>query len=138
MQAKPSIPSPVSSAAHKLRGWYSGIVTWLDNSSLCPLFRQAGVTAEQWNQLAALIAEYSRASDALRLEVERRRTEIYDLLAAPEVDPSAIAAKQQEILEGRRRLQNLCIQEFLAEKRLLTPDQQKACLDLLRYRSAEI
>jgi len=67
-------------------------------------------------------------------EVNRLRGEMIDLVAAPDPDTDAIRAKQEEILAGHRRMQDLSIEQLLAEKCLLTVRQQKAYFDLLRHR----
>ena len=100
----------------------------------CPLFRQVGVSWEQWEQLRPLLVAFRQASQAILVDMDRKRAEIYDLLVAPNVDRRAVAAKQEEILAGHRRMQDLSIEQLLAEKCLLTVRQQKAYFDLLRHR----
>jgi Spy/CpxP family protein refolding chaperone len=58
-----------------------------------------------------------------------------DLIAAAQPDRQAIAAKQEEILAGQRKMQELVIGQLLAEKQVLTPQQQKELFDLLRQGS---
>lgn len=53
----------------------------------------------------------------------------------PNVDRRAIAAKQEEILASQRRMQDLSIEQLLAEKRFLTRRQQVVYFDLLNRRS---
>jgi HEAT repeat protein len=90
--------------------------------------------------------KYARATDPLvktlgdedpdmRSQATRARLELLDLLAAPEPDMKTIVVKQEEILAGQRRMQELVIKHILAEKELLTPEQLKELFNLLRQRS---
>jgi len=101
----------------------------------CPLHRRLNVTDEQWQRLGPRFEQFRRGSQALCQEVTRRRGELIDLVASPEGDRQAIAAKQEEILAGQRKMQQLVIEHLLTEKEILTPQQQKELFDLLRRRS---
>ena len=100
----------------------------------CPLHRRLNVTDEQWRKTEPRMAEFRRASKALRQEISRNRGEMIDLVASPQPDRQAIAAKQEEIRAGQRRMQQLVIDHLLAEKEVLTPEQQKVFFDMLRQR----
>jgi len=101
----------------------------------CPLHQKLGTSQEQWKQIEPRLAEFCKASQALCQEVTRKRREMIDLLSAPQPDRQAIAAKQEEILAGQRRVQQLVIEHLLAEKQILTAQQQQELFDLLRTRS---
>ena len=101
----------------------------------CPLHRRLNVTDEQWQRLEPRVLQFRRDSQALCQEVTRKRGELIDLVASPQGDRQAIAAKQEEILAGQRQMQQLVIEHLLAEKEVLTPGQQKDLFDLLRGRS---
>jgi Spy/CpxP family protein refolding chaperone len=81
------------------------------------------------------LAEFRKASQAVCADVMRKRGEMIDLLASPQPDREDIAAKQEEILAGQRKMQQLVIEHLLAEKEVLTPEQQRELFDLLRRRS---
>jgi Spy/CpxP family protein refolding chaperone len=100
----------------------------------CPLHRALGASPEQWKQIEPRLAAFQKAAREACLEVGRRRAELIDLLAASPADRQAVTAKQEEILAGQRRVQQLVIDHLLAEKELLTPQQQKQLFDLLRER----
>ncbi|MBN1341792.1 MAG: periplasmic heavy metal sensor [Phycisphaerae bacterium] len=100
----------------------------------CPLHKRLGVTPEQWRQLEPELTEFRKASQAICGEVNRKRKEMIDLIATPEPDRQAITAKQEEILAAQRKMQTLVINRFIAEKRILDPDQQKELFALLRQR----
>lgn len=100
----------------------------------CPLHRKLGTSPEQWKQIEPRLAAFQKDTRNACLEIGRKRTELIDLLAAPQIDRQAITAKQEEILAGQRKVQQLVIDHLLAEKDLLTPQQQKQLFDLLRER----
>ena len=100
----------------------------------CPLHRSLGVTQDQWQKVEPRLAEFQEKSQTLCQDVERMRTELIDLLASPQTDPAAVAAKQEEILNGQKRMQDLVVKQLLAEKEVLTQDQQKALFNMLLRR----
>ena len=101
----------------------------------CPLHRRLNVTDEQWRKIEPRMVEFRRKAQAICQEVNRRRGEMIDLVASLQPDRQAIAAKQEEIRAGQRRMQQLVIDHLLAEKEVLTPEQQKVFFDMLRRRS---
>ena len=101
----------------------------------CPLHQRLGTDREQWQRIEPVVTALRNESQAVCREVTRVRRELLDLLAAPEPDMQKIAAKQEEILAGQRRMQELVIRHILAEKQLLTPEQSRELFDLLRQRS---
>ena len=102
----------------------------------CPLHRRLNVTEEQWRQIEPRLAAFRRDSQSRRQKISRLRGEMIDLIAADEPDRPAIAAKQEEIRAGQRQMQQLVIEHLLAEKQVLTAEQEKELFDLLRRRSA--
>lgn len=102
----------------------------------CPLHRRLNVTDEQRRQLEPRIAEFRSRSQTICVELNRLRTELIDLIASDNPDRQAIAAKQEEIRAGQQRMQQLVVEHLLAEKQVLTAEQQKELFDLIRQRSA--
>jgi len=100
----------------------------------CPLHRQLGASDQQWKQIEPKVSEFRKSSQTVCQEVARKRGEMIDLIAASQPDRQAIAAKQEEILAGQRRMQELVIDQLLAEKQVLTPQQQQELFDMLRTR----
>jgi len=82
------------------------------------------------------MAEFRQASKALCQEISRKRGEMIDLIAADEPDRASIAAKQEEMRAGQRRMQQLVVEHLLAEKGVLTAEQETELFELLRRRSA--
>jgi Spy/CpxP family protein refolding chaperone len=98
----------------------------------CPLYRAIGANEQQLKELEPKLAEFRKSSKQICDDVAIKRGEMIDLLAAPQPDRTAIAVKQDEILAYHRKMQELVIEQLLAEKHVLTPEQQKDLFDLLR------
>jgi Spy/CpxP family protein refolding chaperone len=108
-------------------GWGDGV--W------CPLHRRLGVTEAQWRQIEPQLVAFQQSAQAVCTEIDRARGELIDLIAAPEPDREAIRAKQEEVLAGQRRMQELAIGHLLAEKEALTAEQQRQLFDMLQQQS---
>jgi len=106
-----------------------------DGAVWCPLYRSLAVTDEQRQRLEPRLAQFQQASRTLCQETQRERAELIDLVAAAETDRTAIRAKQEEILAGQRRMQELVIEQLLTEKKVLTAEQQKELFDMIRRHS---
>lgn len=98
----------------------------------CPLHRKLGTSEKQWQEIEPRLVEFKMSSQAVCREIDQLRKELIDLIAAPQTDFEAIRAKQDEILAGQRRMQELLISHLLAEKEMLTPQQQKTLFDMIR------
>lgn len=101
----------------------------------CSLHRQLGTSEKQWQEIEPRLAEFKMSCQAVCREVNQVCKEIIDLIAAPQTDFEAIRAKQDEILAGQRRMQELVISQLLAEKEMLTPQQQKSLFNMIRKQS---
>jgi len=102
----------------------------------CPLHRRLNVTDEQWRQIEPRLAAFRRDSQSRRREIGRLRGEMIDLIAAERPDRQAMAAKHEEIRAGQRQMQQMVIEHLLAEKEVLTAEQEKELFEMLRRRSA--
>jgi Spy/CpxP family protein refolding chaperone len=102
----------------------------------CPLHRRLNVTDEQWQRIEPRIAEFFRQVRAICAEINRLQSELIDLIAADEPHRQDIAAKQEEIRTVQQRMQQLVIEQLLAEKELLSPEQEKELFEMLRRRGA--
>ena len=123
-------------AAHMLHGRLCGSDGPEQGEGVsCPLHRRLGTTEAQWREIEPRLSEFRKTARAVCGEVSRARAELIDLLAAADPDPEAVRAKQEEILAGQRRMQELIINHLLDEKKSLTHDQQSQLFDLLRRRS---
>jgi len=101
----------------------------------CPLHRELGVTEEQWAQIEPRLRDFQAAVGELRQQTSAKRSEVIDLIAAEEPDAKAIRAKQDEILATKRSIQGLVADHLLAEKGLLTHEQQQQLFEMLRNRT---
>ncbi|OHB66514.1 MAG: hypothetical protein A2Y77_02290 [Planctomycetes bacterium RBG_13_62_9] len=106
-----------------------------DGAIWCPLYRRLNVTDEQWRRLEPGLTPFQQASQSLYEEIQRRRAEFIDLVAAAQTDREAIAAKQEEIRAGQRQMQELVVAQLLAEKEVLTAEQQTKLFDMIRRHS---
>lgn len=101
----------------------------------CPLHRELNVTPEQWAKIEPGLRAFRTSADAICRQVGQLRTEMIDLLAAPETDLESLKAKQEEIFAGQRRMQGLVIEQLVNEKKVLTAEQQERLFEMLRSRS---
>ena len=101
----------------------------------CPLHRELDVTEEQWVEIEPRLREFQAAVGELHQQANPMRSEVIDLIAAEEPDAEAIRAKQDEILATKRSIQGLVVDHLLAEKEVLTPEQQQRLFEMLRNRT---
>jgi len=106
-----------------------------ERSVWCPLHRQLQVTGAQWRQIEPRLRDFQTAVGELCRQVDRLRSEVIDLVAAEEPDVEAIRAKQDEILATKRQIQRRVVDHLLAEKEILTPEQQERLFGMLRDRT---
>lgn len=102
----------------------------------CPLHRQLNVTDEQWKRIEPRILEFRARAQTIRDQMISLRAELIDLIASDNPSPQAIAAKQEQMRTGREQMQKLVVDRLLAEKEVLTKEQQKQLFDMIRKRSA--
>ncbi len=95
------------------------------------LYRELGVTSEQWNQMEPHIQHFRENAEDQRRKISMLRGQLMELLAEANVDEKALRAKQREILAEQQGMQNLVIELLLKEKEILTPEQQKALLKVI-------
>ena len=120
---------PLGCGHHAARGPAGG------TQFACPFHERINATAAQRQEIESRLEAFRKTSMPLCMDVNRHRLELIDLLAAPEPDRAAIAAKQQQIAEGQNQMQERVIANLLEMKTTLTPEQQKALFDTIRERS---
>lgn len=101
----------------------------------CPLHRALGVTPQQWTEIEPRLREFQAAVGELCNHAGMVRSEVIDLIAAEEPDLDVIWAKQEGILATKRRIPRLVVEHLLAEREVLTPDQQRHLFTMLRERT---
>ncbi len=125
-------------AVHAVRAAHWGDGSLRQGEVWCLLHRRLNVTDEQWRQIEPRLVDFQTDARSVRESVTRYREELLDLIAAAEPDPEALHAKQEEILAGQRRMQELLIEHLLSQKDILTPVQQCELFDMMRRRSGRI
>jgi Spy/CpxP family protein refolding chaperone len=105
-----------------------------DGEIWCPTHRELGLTGEQWRQIEPSLTEFYDQAQENRSRLQNLRDEILDLLAAPEPDMALVREKQEQILKGQRRMQELVLRRLLKEKEVLTAEQEKRLFSMLRRR----
>ncbi len=93
-------------------------------------FRRIGLSEEQMREIEPSLARFHESSSEIFRELHLRKQEMYALVAAPEIDRDAIRVKEDEIVDCYRRMQDLSVENMLAEKEILTPEQQKALFEV--------
>jgi Spy/CpxP family protein refolding chaperone len=95
------------------------------------LHRELGVTLDQWSRIEPHILRFRQSAREQQQIMQALREQLIDLLAAGEVNTAAVRAKQEEILAGQRRMQDLVIELLLQEKDVLTSEQSRALLKVI-------
>ena len=98
----------------------------------CLLRQKLGASDEEWQRIEPRLTEFRNSCKQVCKEINQHRREMIELIAGPNAKPEAIHEKQQEILAGQRKMQELVVQHLLAAKEFLTPKQQQVLFDLLR------
>ena len=57
-------------------------------------------------------------------EMAKHHQKLFELIAAPELNEDAVHSEQAEIVEGHRKMQELVVENLLADKAVLTSEQQ--------------
>ena len=102
----------------------------------CPLHRDLGVTEQQWECLEPLLIQFRHEAGAISRQMNSKRSDLIDLVAAENPDSQAIADKQKEIRLVQQQMQQLVIDLLLTEKRTLTADQQAKLFAIMREPSS--
>ncbi len=101
----------------------------------CPLHRNLEITDEQWTELEPRLTRFRCESDTLCQDIQRISGELIDLIALPQPDIDAIAAKQKEILAIQSKMQERVIAHLLAEKQILTEEQQARLFRMIKEKT---
>ena len=101
----------------------------------CPLHRQLGVSQAQWQEIEPRLRQFQTAVNELCQKVQTMRSEVIQSIAVEQPDIVAIRAVQDEILATKRKIQDLVVEHLLAEKKILTDNQQDELFRRLRVQS---
>ena len=101
----------------------------------CPLHRELGLRPQQWEQIEPVLRAFQERGQALHRELSQERDQMIGLLAAAEVDWDAVRQRQEKILGGHRRMQDMVLEHLVAEKEVLDDEQEAKLFGLLRQRA---
>ena len=101
----------------------------------CPLHERLNVSDEQWERIEPRLREFRQSARSVCQDVSTLRLELVELIAAPTPDLEAITSKQEEIQAGQQKMQGLVIGHLLAEKEILTPEQEQRLFTMIREQS---
>ena len=96
--------------------------------------QQVGITDEQAATLRKQEADFRKTEVRDRADVEVKRIDLKELLAADKPDRAAINAKLQEISAAQLSLQKSAIDYHLTMRDAITPAQREKLRELLRNR----
>ncbi|MEW5946084.1 MAG: periplasmic heavy metal sensor [bacterium] len=102
--------------------------------ALREIHRELGVNPEQMETLRSQFIQFRAEIQKTRDEIEKLHPQMMELLTDPEVDKDAVRAKREEIFAVQKKMQGLVIDHILAEREILTPEQQKRFFKMLRSR----
>jgi Spy/CpxP family protein refolding chaperone len=106
-----------------------------ESSVWCPLHRELEVTEQQWREIEPSLRQFQASVGELSAHVDQMCSEVIDLLAAESPDLVAVRAKQDEILEAKRAMQDMVAAHLIAERQVLTAAQQQQLFQRLRDRT---
>lgn len=103
-----------------------------DSPVWCPLHRELEVTPQQWTEIEPQLRQFQADVNELRQRTQSLRADVIEMLAAESPDLEAIRAKQDEILNTKRQIQQRVLDHLLAEKEILTAEQEAMLFARLR------
>jgi Spy/CpxP family protein refolding chaperone len=83
------------------------------------------LTAEQKDKIQAMRKESSKKARAIHAALKAKRGEMCDLMFNPESTNSEILKMRNEVRKLHEQADDLMVQDFLAIRTLLTPEQKK-------------
>lgn len=101
------------------------------SAGMSSFHQELGVTAKQWDQLEPLLLQFRHVTIGQRQEIMKLREQLFKLLGSSPVDEQAIKEKQEQLLAGQRRMQNIVMGHILQEKEILTESQSTELIQKL-------
>jgi hypothetical protein len=108
-------------------------------SAPCPLnpedrhpYQELGLSSEQLAKMASLSDSFHRRLNELDAAVAAKRDLLIDLLGEKEIDLPKTEEIRKEIAGYQDEVQREVIAHIAASKEIMTPDQQKRFIELLR------
>ena len=108
-------------------------------SSVCPrsksfLYRELSLSDEQIQQIETLKETFQNEINPLREDIKKKREEIVHLLMFEEPETSSIDTLINEIQSIQAQIQKQVIYHLIAEKNILTKEQQEKFIRLISER----
>jgi len=100
----------------------------------CPLHRELQISPAQWAEIEPRLREFQTKVNELCQKVSGTCPQVIEMISAENPDKKAIRAKQDEILATKHKIQDLVVEHLLAEKEILTDDQQAKLFEILGRR----
>lgn len=86
-------------------------------------FALLNLTGDQVKKLNILRLDYNKSAIKLKADIQLKQIEIQRQLMSPAVNPDVVRRLMAEKLAIDSQLQKLAVEQFLAFKKMLTPEQ---------------
>ncbi|HEY9840992.1 MAG: Spy/CpxP family protein refolding chaperone [Candidatus Sericytochromatia bacterium] len=86
-------------------------------------YNKLHLTPEQVKKLNILRLEYNKQAITLKAQIQLKQLDIQKQLMSPAANPSLVRKLMQEKLTLEAKLQKSSLEQFLAFKKMLTPEQ---------------
>lgn len=132
----------VNASAVATIGYHYWRNTCLTPSAPCPLnqeghhpYQELGLSPDQLAKMASLSDSFHRRLNELEGAVETKRNLLIDCLGEKEIDLPLTETIRKEIAGYQDEIQKEVIAHIAESKKIMTPDQQKRFIELLRTTS---
>jgi Spy/CpxP family protein refolding chaperone len=132
----------VNASAVATIGYHYWRNTCLTPSAPCPLnqedhhpYQELGLSHEQLTKMTSLAQAFHGRLNELEAAVETKRNLLIDLLGEKDVDLPKTEVIRKEIAGYQDEVQKEVIAHIAESKKVMTPDQQKRFIELLRASS---
>jgi hypothetical protein len=132
----------VNASAVATIGYHYWRNTCFTPSAPCPLnqegnhpYQELGLSAEQLVKMASLSDSFHHRLNELEAAVETKRNLLIDCLGEQEIDLPKTETIRKEIAGYQDEIQKEVIAHIAESKKIMTPNQQKRFIELLRTSS---
>ena len=132
----------VNASAVATIGYHYWRNTCLTPSAPCPLnqedhylYQYLGLSLEQLAKMASLADSFHRRLNELEAAIEAKRNLLIDLLGEEKIDLPRTETIRKEIAGYQDEIQKEVIAHIAESKKIMTSDQQKRFIELLRASS---
>jgi Spy/CpxP family protein refolding chaperone len=102
------------------------------NCRKCPLHEKLGLTDSQWGVLKPRVEAYRQAVDSVRHEIVMSREALLAELVKTPADTAALRVCRERIQDWQRKMQEQVVANVLEQKAVLTPEQQRQFIAMVR------